>query len=256
MRGIILRELEKIEEQENVKILHCVESGSRAWGFESPDSDYDVRFIYAHTPDFYLKLERVRDVIEWKLDDVLDINGWDIAKTLRLLHASNPTLFEWSSSPVVYRTSAQWAEVAKIQNDYFLKRNGLHHYLHMAEGNYREYLTGERVKLKKYFYVLRPILACLWILERGTPPPVRFDELCKNCLEKELVPQIEKLLAIKTLTPEYGLIERNDELNGYIERNLCAIKERINSLEEQPERGWEELDCIFKRIICGGGAAQ
>ena len=95
METRILEELQKIEETENVKIMMAVESGSRAWGFESPDSDYDVRFIYIRKPEDYLKLEGIRDVIEWKLDETLDINGWDLKKALQLLYKSNPTIFEW-----------------------------------------------------------------------------------------------------------------------------------------------------------------
>ena len=105
MRKLILEKLQEIEERENIKILHCVESGSRAWGFASPDSDYDVRFIYVRPKEFYLRLDKTRDVIEWQLDDTLDINGWDIDKTLTLLHTSNPSLFEWNSSPIVYKTT-------------------------------------------------------------------------------------------------------------------------------------------------------
>lgn len=102
MKDIILRELKKIEEQENVKIIMAIESGSRAWGFASPDSDYDVRFIYVRKEEDYLKLEKTRDVIEWKLDNVLDINGWDIKKALQLLHNSNPTVFEWCAPPMLF----------------------------------------------------------------------------------------------------------------------------------------------------------
>lgn len=107
MQNVIEEQLKEIEEKENVKIIYCVESGSRAWGFASPDSDYDVRFIYVRNKEDYLKLNKNRDVIEWRLDDVLDINGWDIQKALRLLYKSNPTLIEWSMSPIVYKTTPQ-----------------------------------------------------------------------------------------------------------------------------------------------------
>lgn len=120
----IVRELDLIEQAEHVRILHCVESGSRAWGFASPDSDYDVRFIYVRDEDFYLKLEETRDVIEWKLDDILDINGWDLKKALRLLRQSNPTLFEWNSSPLVYRTTDDWKKISEVISGYFLKKKG------------------------------------------------------------------------------------------------------------------------------------
>ncbi len=108
IKQIIDKKLNEIEERENIKILHCIESGSRAWGFPSPDSDYDVRFIYVRPKEYYLKLEKTRDVIEWQLDDTLDINGWDLQKALRLLHNSNPTVFEWNNSPIVYRTTKEW----------------------------------------------------------------------------------------------------------------------------------------------------
>lgn len=135
MNEIILAELEKIEKVEKIKILHCIESGSRAWGFASPDSDYDVRFIYIRNPEFYLRLDKSRDVIEWRLDDVLDINGWDLQKALRLLHTSNPTIFEWNQSPIVYKTTPEWDKVREIINSYFLSKSGVHHYLNTATGN-------------------------------------------------------------------------------------------------------------------------
>ena len=106
MQEIIKDKLKEIEEKENVTIFMAVESGSRAWGFASPDSDYDVRFIYVRKKEDYLRLDAVRDVIDWQLDDVLDINGWDVKKALQLMHNSNPTIFEWCESPIVYRTSA------------------------------------------------------------------------------------------------------------------------------------------------------
>ena len=146
---IIQQKLAEIEEKEDVKILHCVESGSRAWGFASPDSDYDVRFIYVRKRDFYLKLERTRDVIEWQLDETLDINSWDLQKALQLLYKSNPTIFEWNSSPIVYKTSDEWTYIKEFINEYFLAKSGIYHYISTAKTNYREYLKGEMVRLKK-----------------------------------------------------------------------------------------------------------
>ncbi len=145
MEKVIKNELLKIEQKENVKILGAVESGSRAWGFASPDSDYDVRFIYVRPKEFYLKLEKTRDVIELPIDDVLDINGWDLQKALKLLNSSNPTLFEWANSPIVYKTTDYFEEFRKVINNYFKEKAGLHHYLGAAKGNYREYLKGEYI---------------------------------------------------------------------------------------------------------------
>ena len=164
MEKIIKEKLREIEKQENVRILLAVESGSRAWGFASPDSDYDVRFIYVRQKEDYLKLESVRDVIELPIDDMLDINGWDLQKTLRLLYKSNPTLFEWFSSPIIYMETEFADQFRRVMSNYFSSKRSLYHYISMAEGNYREYLKRDMVRAKKYFYVLRPVLACRWIL--------------------------------------------------------------------------------------------
>lgn len=175
MEQTIVRKLHEIEKNEHVRILLAVESGSRAWGFPSTDSDYDVRFIYIRQKEDYLRLEKTRDVIELPLDDVLDINGWDLQKTLRLFRKSNPTLFEWFSSPIVYMETPFAETFRTMMGNYFSTKRSLYHYIHMAEKNRREYLEGDMVKVKKYFYVLRPVLACRWILEKKTPPPMLFQ---------------------------------------------------------------------------------
>lgn len=249
MLDIIEQKLKEIEQTEKVKILYCVESGSRAWGFASPDSDYDVRFIYVREKDYYLHLNPTRDVIEWQLDDVLDINGWDIKKALQLLHNSNPTLFEWNASPIVYRKAKEWDAISTRIDEYFIGKNGLYHYLNMARNNEREFLQGERVKLKKYFYVLRPILACKWILKKGTPPPMLFDDLAKECLDEEIREEVERLLKLKKETPELGEGARIEKLNEYIEKNIIKIKDEIERLPTVHSKDWDKLNDIFISLL-------
>lgn len=249
MRNTILSKLNEIEKRENIKILHCIESGSRAWGFASPDSDYDVRFIYIRPKEFYLRLDKARDVIEWQLDDTLDINGWDIQKALTLLHNSNPTLFEWNSSPVVYKTTDEWQKISDIINHYFVMKSGLYHYLSTAKRNYHEFLTVETVKFKKYFYVLRPLLACKWILAEGTPPPMLFSSLMEKYLDAEIKPDVEKLLDLKMNTPEIGEGKRFDRVNDYIDRNMEEIEKAIAELPREDARGWDELNAIFLSLL-------
>ena len=213
LKDIINAKLVEMEKKENIRVIYAVESGSRAWGFASPDSDYDVRFIYLRPMDFYLKLEKTRDVIEWQLDEMFDINGWDLQKALRLLHSSNPTLFEWNNSPIVYKTTNEWTLIHEEINNYFLAKPGLYHYLSTATGNYREYLKGDMVKLKKYFYVIRPLLACKWILDRNCPPPMLFSELVEAVLEPEMRPIIANLLERKMNMPEMGEDKRIERRN-------------------------------------------
>lgn len=249
MRELILEKLNEIEQRENIRILHAVESGSRAWGFPSPDSDYDVRFIYVRRPEFYVKLEKTRDVIELPINDMLDINGWDLNKTLRLLHSSNPTLFEWMSSPVVYRQTDFMDRLSPLLDRYFCCKSGLHHYLSMAEGNYREYLKGEQVRAKKYFYVLRPILACKWILRTQTRPPMLFRELMEEELDSELMPEVERLLDLKMNAPEIREIPRIDAINDYLDRSIRELKAAITTLPGEHQVPWEPLNDLFLQIL-------
>ncbi|MGI6161063.1 MAG: nucleotidyltransferase domain-containing protein [Christensenellales bacterium] len=249
MRAIIISKLNDIERAENISILHAVESGSRAWGFASPDSDYDVRFFYMRPKEYYLRLDRTRDVIEYPITDVLDINGWDIDKTLKLLHASNPTLFEWSNSPIIYKTTDLFKRLLPRIDSCFVAKSGLWHYLSMAEGNYREYLKGEMVKAKKYFYVIRPLLACRWILERQTSPPMLFTELVESQLEPELKPVVGNLLRLKMSEPEIGEVPRITPLNDFIERNLGLLRAQISALPPARKNDWQPLNSIFLSML-------
>lgn len=249
MKELIQEKLREIEQREECRILLAVESGSRAWGFASPDSDYDVRFIYMRPEKAYLRLDRTRDVIEVPINDELDINGWDIDKTLRLLHKSNPTVFEWFSSPIIYQTSALADQFRPIMQKYFSSKAGLWHYLHMAEGNYRDYLRGEMVWAKKYFYVLRPILACKWILEKGTPPPMLFAELVKSELPDDLSETVYQLLDLKMNSPEIKEIPRIDQLNRYLDTGIVSVKEQIEKLPNTPVQDWNELNELFFSVL-------
>ena len=242
MEALIKEKLHEIEQRENCRILLAVESGSRAWGFASPDSDYDVRFIYVRPRESYLRLNRVRDVIELPINGVLDINGWDVDKTLKLLHKSNPTVFEWFSSPIVYQTTDFTEAFKPVMRRYFSSKNGLWHYLQMAEGNYREYLRGDMVKAKKYFYVLRPILACRWILEKGTPPPMLFSELAASQLPDYLEKTVAKLLDLKMNSPEVKMIPRIDILNAYMDRSIAEVRALVEQYPREITKDWEELN--------------
>lgn len=251
MKESILAEIKAIEAKENVRIIMAVESGSRAWGFASPDSDYDVRFVYIRQIEDYLKLEGQRDVIEWKLDDVLDINGWDLQKSLRLLYKSNPTFFEWCKSPIVYYQRPEFQKLEELLLHYFSPKKSAYHYLSMAKTNYRGYLQEDLVKVKTYFYVLRPVLAVRWILEKQSPPPVAFDNLMEACLPKDLFPIVEKLLDLKKDLPESGLYPKILELNDFIEQELTDLELAVQSLPNQ-YFDWEKLNACFRGFLADG----
>lgn len=178
MRERVLQELLRIERQNNVRILLAVESGSRARGFASPDSDYDVRFVYAHERDWCLSIFEDRDVIEEMLPDRLDINGWDLRKTLRLFSKCNLALNEWLGSPIVYSEAPGFRErLLRMIPQYFNPIGAAHHYRSMADRAITEYLTDGQIAIKKLFYVLRPLLACRWIRHTVAQPPTEFEKL-------------------------------------------------------------------------------
>ncbi|QUH28437.1 nucleotidyltransferase domain-containing protein [Vallitalea guaymasensis] len=251
MRDIILQKLKEIEQEHEVKILYAVESGSRGWGFESKDSDYDVRFIYIHKPEWYMSIKEKRDVIELPINNLLDINGWDLRKTLVLFKKSNPTLLEWLSSPIIYgeRTSLV-NELKELLKDYFSSKSCIYHYLHMAEGNYREYLKGEEIRVKKYFYVLRPIMACMWTEKYGTQPPMLFEDLMNHLhLDKELVNEIEKLLVIKRSGNEIDKQKKINIINYFLEDKICYYKEYVKTLNIQVSDDIDALDNLFRSTL-------
>lgn len=137
MRERVLDELERIEREHDVVVLYACESGSRAWGFASPDSDYDVRFVYVHQPEWYQRVEEPRDVIERPLSDELDISGWELRKALRLMRKSNPALLEWLGSPLVYREEpGVREELLWLGSAFHSVPGSRHHYLSMARKNY------------------------------------------------------------------------------------------------------------------------
>ena len=242
-------ELVAIEAQENLTILLAVESGSRAWGFASPDSDYDVRFIYVRRRADYLRLDGRRDVCEWRLDETLDINGWDLDKTLRLLRASNPTIFEWMNSPMVYHKHTAFDGLMAGAGTFFRNKPTLYHYLHMAQSNYREQFQQDMVKLKKYFYVLRPILASRHILRHASPPPMLFADLVKEHLPAELLSDVQELLRLKGSTPEMGVGPKRQRVHDFIEQSLPELRAEADKLPTLPKGDWDQLNDVFLRAL-------
>ncbi len=256
MKAAILQRLRQIEQSESVRILYACESGSRAWGFPSRDSDYDVRFLYLRPRKWYLRLdaERQRDVIERPIEGLLDINGWDLKKALNLFHKSNPALMEWLDSPIVYRQDPDFVQRLKsLQPEYYSPLACYHHYTHMARGNYREYLRGERVRTKKYFYVLRPLLAMRWIERRLGRVPMVFAELVDTLIEDPALRQaIEQLLAEKRQGLETAYGPRIAPISDFIEEELARHASRLQTLT-RPQPPLEPLDALFLDMLDGAG---
>ena len=235
----IVRRLKNVEIEHGVRILFAIESGSRAWGFASPNSDYDVRFIYMREPQWYqaVDLEERRDVIEYPIVDDIDLNGWDVRKALRLYWKSNPTFVEWLLSPITYLDQSTFrADALSVLPNIYSPVKGIYHYRSMAKTNYRGYLLEPMVRLKKYFYVLRPLLAARWVAKTGGAAPIEFEKLLTLLKgEPNVLAEVLKLLEQKRKAPELGLAPAVPALNTFIETELSDEQFDVPKKSHSPQ---------------------
>lgn len=227
--------LNEVENQRNVRILYGVESGSRAWGFASPDSDWDVRFLYTRPLDDYLRIDPPRDVIELPMKDDLDVNGWDIAKGLRLFRASNPAILEWLLSPIVYREVGEFAATLRsIAATQASPRRIAYHYTSMARTNFKNHIADKaEINLKKYLYVLRPILCALWVVEHQTPPPTSNQEMLDNLtLPEEIRAAYLDLITKKCAMSELGTSNPEPLFDTFYQTAETSLLQIIPSLPD------------------------
>lgn len=251
----ITRQLARMEELHDVRILLAIESGSRAWGFESPNSDWDVRFLYAPRLPWYLRVNAPRDVIELPISGDLDINGWELRKALGLMQKCNPVLLEWLDSPIVYRQDeAVMARFRALAREFYKPLACWQHYYHMAKGNNREYLQSKTVRLKKYLYVLRPLLCCQWIEQGRGPAPMLFqvlvDELVKDA---ELRAAIDALLEQKRGAEEMAEAPRVPALSYFIEVELERCAQIAAGIPDQraSAEAYGRADEFLRAVVTG-----
>ena len=253
MEQKILSELCRLEKLEGIRILYAVESGSRAWGFASTNSDYDVRFIYVHPVNWYVSIEDKKDTIEGMVDRDLDFSGWDIKKALKLFRVSNPPLMEWLESPLVYIENDDFAEsLRQLKKEFFLGRAAMYHYLAMAKNNWKSYFSSDKVRVKKYFYVLRPVLACEWIRTKREMAPMEFEKLLELVKATSVRTEVLKLLEEKRKGVELGEGERMVEIDRFLQDKMDFLDNELGQIEEWghgPKT--EDLDEIFQGVILG-----
>lgn len=218
--------LAAIEQSEGVRILLAVESGSRAWGFASRDSDYDIRFIFVRPLADYLRVSPPRDVIDRPIDDMLDLAGWDIRKALGLLVTSNAVVLEWLASPVVYRSNpAAVAVLAGLASRAAHLPALAYHYDRLARGAWTADTAD--IRLKAYCYAVRPVLALLWMRQRDTPPPMDVPALLAGVTIPAAVhAAINELLACKAVAVEAGTGARRPVLDRFLAEALAEPEPR------------------------------
>ena len=241
--------IKNIEKKENVEVLIAVEAGSRAWGFASPDSDYDIRFIYKKELEFYLRLSNTKDTLDYPVNNFFDLGGWDIKKACMLLWKSNMPLFEWIWSPIVYKSNPKFlAELQDLSHFYFSPAAAFHHYNSMAV-KYIELCSVEDIKLKHLFYALRAVFATRWIIVNNSFPPVEFLQILNGIPEREnFIDSVNELMDLKIRTTEAYV----HKLDNHFLQELVALSE-LNSGAEKTLKGHggkvEHLDKFFINIV-------
>ncbi len=238
----------ELEKRENLKILYAAESGSRAWGCPSPDSDYDVRIIYLRHPDWYFSIDNKKDSMDYFHGELLDINGWDIRKTLRLLRKSNVTPFEWAQSPMVYMERGDFRNrLLGFARTFFQPNYALNHYKGIAMNSFESGLVGEKIKLKKLFYVIRPVLAAKWIIENKTVPPMDIPNLLVMVKDDGIKSRIKDLLKMKESANEDYVHTIESDLLEYLKRAFKFIK-NTPTLDRKPAADSNMLDEFYREL--------
>lgn len=230
VRREIEQRLDAVEANDGVRLLMAIESGSRAWGFPSPDSDYDVRFVYVRPRDWYLSLTPGRDVIEQPIVDEIDLNGWDVRKALGLLLKSNAVVSEWMLSPIRYRADAPFVAKLAALADALIEPRGLaHHYASLGRRASNRWLgrSSGDVPVKRYFYALRPALAVRALrLNPMVRPPMNLQTLIEVCdLSTVLVTRIAELVEAKARTNEMTNGTRVPEIEALVAQELDRVSE-------------------------------
>lgn len=247
MTPTILKKIREIEAEKGVEVLLAVESESRAWGFASPDSDYDIRFIYKHEKDWYLSPWDKDETIEFMTEDDLDGSGWDLRKTFHLLLKSNAALLSWFYSPIVYKENKRFVDLfSPLADACFSPIAVSYHYLSMSK-KYLEACRNDKVKLKSYFYCLRTTLTGKWITEKGTVPPVLFSDLLV-LVDGYTKRKIEDLVALKATKGEAYDHPNDWELFGFLENMIAENEERSKSLIGG-KADKSEMKRVFRKIL-------
>jgi predicted nucleotidyltransferase len=250
MRDEILAALRSIEAEAQVRVLLAVESGSRAWGFASPDSDYDVRFVYVHEPAWYLTVFESRDVIEKMLPGELDVSGWDLRKSLRLFSKCNLALNEWLGSPVVYSEMSDFrSELRALIPMFFNPTRATHHYRSMAKQALSNLTSENQISIKKLLYAARALLACRWIRQYKSQPPTEFHVVVEHVASVDERTYFSDLIARKSDAPEKGEIVLEQDRGKAIRDELETYVRNPVPPEASPNESYEPLNAALRRWV-------
>lgn len=251
----ILHEIAYIERGYDVRVLFACESGSRAWGFASENSDYDIRFVYVRPISEYLLLEEPKDVIQWRIsaensgmDNDFDSSGWDLRKFLRLLRDSNPSAVEWLCSEDVYYEDSRFWRARKLLDSCFDNIACAYHYYGMAKKNDFRHLKHDLVPVKGYLYAIRDAMAARYALLHLEPVPIAFRELMNTVLPRDFHPVVEELLEMKQNGDGKRLTTHKKELDDWIVTEIEAVPEMASIMRRRKRPEWDDFDAVFRAL--------
>jgi predicted nucleotidyltransferase len=251
IKSTIIQKLHDTENTHGVKIPLAIESGSRAWGFASPDSDYDCRFVYVHQPDWYLSVLEKKDFIEYAVDSTYDISGWDLRKAMKLIIKSNAVILEWLSSKEIYMMNEIAAgQLLDLAADFFNPLSVCHHYLSIAR-NYVERITSsDTAKLKSYFYVLRPLANITYIRQHGKMSYMEYGKTLSEIeMDSSILTIINDLLELKKESDESYKINQNSVLLNYFLNEIEKSESWLNDFRFTKNNNYEKADIVFRTIL-------
>ncbi len=253
MQYEICNALHDLEQKHDCRILFAAESGSRAWGFASPDSDYDIRAVYVKPRDWYLSIEdNPKDTIEAMLPNDLDISAWELRKTLRQFAKGNLSMFEWFGSPIIYESDARFmAEMVSLIPAFFNPVKAVHHYLAIHDEAISDMDEQGRIGIKKLFYALRGFFAAVWSADRKSMPPTELDRmLLSESLPQGIPELVETLKSQKKNAVEKQRINMPARLSEYFQTQRDSLEVRVKSLEKRSCNP-DQLNRILRHYILG-----
>ena len=250
IKGMIIHKLLQTETSHDVKIPLAVESGSRGWGFASPDSDYDCRFVYVHRRNWYLSVLNKPDIIEYAAGPVFDINGWDLRKMIQHIIKSNAVMYEWLSSNEIYIKDEYVSGLLQnLAADFFSPAGVSYHYLSIAKKKLDEILAQEQAKLKHYFYILRPLANLNYIYQYGRMPFMEYERtLAETETAEDILSEINELKALKAVSDESTAVRQNEQLITYFRREILLSSERLSAMKAPRKGDYEQADSVFREI--------
>ncbi len=253
MKQLILDHLKQIADREGFQILYACETGSRGWGFASPDSDFDIRCIFVYPRERYLSIfpptEQFTQMLEVE-GEVLDMSGWELSKVLRLLNKSNATPFEWLQSPIIYQEFSGFREeLLRLGAAYLNPRSMIHHYLGICHNSMLTGIEGDQINIKKYFYVLRPLLAAKWLADQRSVPPMQFRPLVNQLDESmPLRRAIEQLWIAKEKAKEGAFTPLVPEIQAFLDTEMPRCKLLADDMKN-PKCDTTPLDQFFRKWL-------